>query len=367
MVQHAFRTRHRAMTAHASELTARANRSAPSDFQSASQVRVFADALARLGFDVDTLLEASGIGRVEIHDPDGVIPCAAMAAMMARAGAERRTPNLLAHMGAVTPIGAYPLLDYLVVTTDTVGRALEQLARFFHITSAPITWRVVHDGDMVRMVVEPGFERLAAEYTTSIALHHLRVETDGRLRASSASFTFEPDDKDDLERLFGCPVHAPTTWSGFELTREMLDIPLRRRDPALRGVLEGHAAAVVAARDAPSTRDDRPMSVAVCAQLVSSLAGGAPPIAVVARRLNMSPRTLQRRLSSEGFAFEQLVDDVRRGAAERLLADASLSVGEIGYLLGFSEPSAFHRAFKRWHAATPQEYRRRASGPSSPQ
>jgi AraC-like DNA-binding protein len=56
-------------------------------------------------------------------------------------------------------------------------------------------------------------------------------------------------------------------------------------------------------------------------------------------------------------SFQQVVDVARREAAERLLTDASISVGEAGYLLGFSEPSAFHRAFKRWHSITPQAYR----------
>jgi len=77
----------------------------------------------------------------------------------------------------------------------------------------------------------------------------------------------------------------------------------------------------------------------------------------VARHLAIAPRTLQRRLAAKGVSYQQVVDDVRRDAAERLLADPSLAVSQIGYLLGFSEPSAFHRAFKRWHDVTPQEYR----------
>ena len=62
--------------------------------------------------------------------------------------------------------------------------------------------------------------------------------------------------------------------------------------------------------------------------------------------------------TEEGVTYQELVATSRREAAERLLTNATLAVGEIGYLLGFSEPSAFHRAFKRWHDSTPQEYRR---------
>jgi AraC-like DNA-binding protein len=365
ILEYAFHTRFRAMTAHASQLTPRANPAAPVQRQPASTVRAFADALARLGFDVDRLLEEAGVRRGELGDPDAQVPCATTATMISRAATERRMPNLAARMGAVTPIGAYPLLDYLIVTSDTVAQALEQLVRFFHITDAPLTWRMVHDGDVVRMVVEPGSDRIGTEYTLSIGLHHLRDETEGRLHVACVSLMFVPEDQRDLEQLFGCSIEAPSTWSGFELGREMLDVPLRRRDPALRSVLEDHAATVVASREGLSVNDDRLTSTMVRAILVSSLASGVPSIRVVSRQLNMAPRTLQRRLSAEGLSYEELADDVRRGTAERLLADAALSVGEIGYLLGFSEPSAFHRAFKRWHDETPREYRQRVSSVQS--
>src|SRR5215510_8994871 len=257
MLEHALHTQSRAMTAHANPLTPSAKRRAPSDLQPASHVRAFADALARLGFDVDRLLETTGVRRIELDDPDGMVPCTTTATMIARADEERRMPNLAAHVGAVTPIGTYPLLDYLVVTADTVARALEQLVRFFHITDAPMTWRMVHDGAVVRMVVEPGSDRIGTEYTLSIGLHHLRDETEGRLRVSGVSLMFEPEDKRDLEQLFGCSIAAPSTWSGFEFERELLDVPLRRRDPALRSVLEDHAANVVASRGDLSTDEDR--------------------------------------------------------------------------------------------------------------
>jgi len=73
----------------------------------------------------------------------------------------------------------------------------------------------------------------------------------------------------------------------------------------------------------------------------------------------MSARTLQRRLAAAGLSYHALLDTVRRETAERCVADAELSLGEIAYLVGYSEPAAFHRAFKRWTGVTPQAYRRR--------
>jgi AraC-like DNA-binding protein len=89
------------------------------------------------------------------------------------------------------------------------------------------------------------------------------------------------------------------------------------------------------------------------------MTAGEVELDAVARRLATTPRTLQRRLARAGTSFESLRDGARREAAVLYLADTALSIGEIGYLLGYSEPAAFHRAFKRWHGTTPQAFRAR--------
>lgn len=346
------------MTADAKRLTSRATNRQPSDdtdaTQPASGLRAFTDALDRLGYDVASLLAEAGLRRTDLDDPDASIPCAAFNRVIRSACEQRRMPNLGARLAAATPIGAFPLLDYLVVSADTVGGALDQLVRYFHLVDAPVTLTVVRDDDSTRLVVERATNPFIEQYETSIAVHHLRAETEQRLRVSFVALMHEPDDARELERQLGCPVRVPSTWSGIELSRESLQLPLRRRDAALRGVLEGHAASVATRQ--PS-HDDRTTVARVRAVLASRLGRGVPSIDLVAKQLAIAPRTLQRRLAAEGVSYQQVVDLERREAAERLLVDASLAVGEIGYLLGFSEPSAFHRAFKRWHQMTPLEYR----------
>jgi AraC-like DNA-binding protein len=80
-------------------------------------------------------------------------------------------------------------------------------------------------------------------------------------------------------------------------------------------------------------------------------------VGAIARTLAVSQRTLQRRLADEGTTYQAVLDDVRREMAERHLHDTALAIAEISFLLGYSEPAAFHRAFKRWHGVTPQTYR----------
>jgi AraC-like DNA-binding protein len=88
------------------------------------------------------------------------------------------------------------------------------------------------------------------------------------------------------------------------------------------------------------------------------LSGGEPTAEHVASLLHMSRRTLARRLEQEGTSFRSIMDDLRRGLAERYLALDDLGMSEIAVLLGFSDPAAFHRAFRRWCGQSPSEYRR---------
>jgi AraC-like DNA-binding protein len=92
--------------------------------------------------------------------------------------------------------------------------------------------------------------------------------------------------------------------------------------------------------------------------LANRLGEGDATLAGVAKALKMSERSLQRRLADEGATFDALLDDVRRQLSLRYLADPAIAVSEVAYLLGYSEPSPFHRAFKRWTGTTPTEARR---------
>ena len=340
------------MTDGANRLTPRAT-DATLTTEPVENLRAMADALARLGFDVTTVLARSGLRRQDLDDPDARVPCAALQQLLGAAYAERSRPNLAAHMASVVPIGAFPLLDYLIVTADTVADALEQLERYFSLVTAPCTLKVVAEEESTRLLVTEARNPFIAQFETALVVHHLREETSGALRVSHVSLVDQPDDSRDLERLLGCAVHAPAAWNGVEFPRASTRLPLRRRDPGLRRVLEGHAASIAQRQ----SRSPQSIVDAVRGVVVTRLSRGLPDVEAVARHLAIAPRTLQRRLAAEGVSYQQVVDDVRRDAAGRLLADPSLAVSQIGYLLGFSEPSAFHRAFKRWHDVTPQEYR----------
>ena len=322
----------------------------------ARELRGMLGALDQLGYDMDRLLDAAGLERRQVEDPDAYIPSAACTMVFARAREEARVPNLALQLALHTPVGAHPLLDYLVVSCDSVGQGLQRLTEYLCLVNPGISLTLRDDDDPPRLVVDRASGPFEIELTVSMSLLRMVRESDDQLNALHISFRHKPDQAAEYVRVFDCPVRTGASWDGWALSHTALRLPLRRRDPALRRWLDQQAAAAVASRP---RRDD--FAGEVRRVLATHAMAGGMQIEQVARRLATTPRTLQRRLARAGTTFDELRDDVRRQAARGYLLDTALTIAEIAYLLGYSEPAAFHRAFRRWYGAgaTPQSFRSR--------
>jgi AraC-like DNA-binding protein len=343
------------MTARANSLTERARtpaRAAGTGITfSAYDLRVFLDGLGRLGYDPHALLVGSGLRDTDLSAPDGRVSCEAYGAVLARAQQKRFTPNLALELARVTPIGAWPLIDYLVLTSDRVREGVGQLARYLRLTSSPVGVDIREDVDPIRLEMTAPVP-FAIEFDAALIVLHFRGETAGRFAPAAISFQHTPDEPAAFERVLGCPVRTNASWNGVSIPAESWRLPLRRRDPILRRMLESQANQLL-----ERLSDRTGVALEVQRVLVARVAGGDTRIESVARQLTMSARTLQRRLSEEGASYQELLDGARKQAAGQYLRESSLAIGEVAYLVGFSEPAAFHRAFRRWFGLTPERFR----------
>jgi AraC-like DNA-binding protein len=326
--------------------------------ESLRNIRIFIEALERLGYNGEALLQVLQLRRTDLDEPDGRVPCSLVGAMFGRAMQERPLKNLGARMAAETLIGAYPLVDYLVLTSETVGGGLRNLSQYFRlVVDAPVSLELRDEGDVVRAYYESELSgALSCEFGVTLPVLHLRRETEDRFRAEYVSFSHRPDDVDELERLLGCPVRFNASWNGWVMSRATWELPLRRRDSILSGVLETQAAEML---ERLHGKDG--ITLQVRRLLISRVAGGDTDIEAVARALAMSTRSLQRQLTAEGVSYRELLEATRKDAAERYLANSSLPIDEIAFLLGYSDVAAFHRAFKRWNNSTPLTFRQQHS------
>jgi AraC-like DNA-binding protein len=231
---------------------------------------------------------------------------------------------------------------------------LTRMARYLRLAEARSVPCLRAHEDPIRVVLVGCDTPFSAEFTVTLSLLQCRKETEGRFRAAYASFCHTPDDVGEIARLFGCPVQAGASWNGWALSREMCQLPLRRRDPALASLLQRQADEALA-RLPPMEG----VAFDVRQALAPRVGGGDIRIQTIARTLATSTRSLQRRLAAAGVSYQLLLDLARKDAAGRYLTESVLSIGEIAFVLGYSEPAAFNRAFRRWHHETPQSFRRR--------
>jgi AraC-like DNA-binding protein len=136
------------------------------------------------------------------------------------------------------------------------------------------------------------------------------------------------------------------------LSRSVVEEPLALADAGLSQFLLQHLERLAGTVVTEATFEER-----VIDAISRELPSGTPTSSRIALRLGTSQRSLQRQLGATGKSFQDLVAETRRTLAVRLLKESKHSLGEISFLLGFSEPSAFHRAFKRWTGQTPAEAR----------
>ena len=161
-----------------------------------------------------------------------------------------------------------------------------------------------------------------------------------------------PDSTQAHEFYFQCPVHFGATRDALFIRNENLQAPNKLGDKGISNFFESHLDTEVARLE-----DDASFDQKILGYLRQNLSEGIPLLSDVAKHFGMSGRTLQRRLSDLGYSYQTIVDESRRQLAEDLLLNTEYALIEIAYMTGFSEQSAFTRAFKRWLGQTPLHFR----------
>lgn len=319
---------------------------------------------AQRGLDSASLLAEVGVAPEVLSSPDGRIRRDRMLALWKRMEADLDDPAIAFHVGRAFPFGTFDVLDYVFATSKSVEAGVRTAIRYFRLlidqaeltltrgeTHATIGYQLLNDAD--------GLARYSTEFTFAVITDRLRgcaaldVWSPLRLRLSHAAHA----DVSEYEAYFGCAVHFDEEMNELRLPLALLDAPMRRADPKLNTVLRRHASSLLDALPEDVAFDDT-----VRRELYRALTEGdaTPAVEDIAGRLAVGTRTLQRRLKDVDTNFAALLDEMRFNLATRFLGDPSMTIGEVGFLLGFSEPSAFNRAFRRWAGETPGAYRKSA-------
>ena len=187
-----------------------------------------------------------------------------------------------------------------------------------------------------------------------VALNTFRMMAGSHWAPHEVQFAHQaPEQTSEHHRIFGAPVLFGCATNAFLIELEFLERQVPAADQRLYGILKQYLDRVL---DEMPREDE--LLASVRRAIAESMRDGDPRLVRVAKKVAMSSRTLQRRLNEYGVDFKKLADDTRRRFALSYLRDRKQTLTEVAYLLGYSDLSAFNRAFKRWTGSTPMKYRK---------
>lgn len=313
-------------------------------------------ALARYQIDPRVVFARAGIERT--GDPDARMSVARARAFWREAIKATNDPCFGFVMGqAILPANLHAV-GFAILASRTLRDGLDRLARYDRMLTTGFDVRVAEVGDTLQLSISEVRPRTmpqeGLDASFCAVLNMCRAVTDEGFKPLAITMTrAEPPCAAALAQYFGCPVSysARANTMTFELAATTRVLP--RQNPAMARASDDVVRRYLASFD----RDDIVLRARI--ELIDLLPRGTPSRADVAQALHVSERTLQRRLSAEGFTFRDLLAQTRHELALSYIAQRRHSILEIGFLLGFTDPSNFARAFRAWTGTSPNDYRHR--------
>jgi AraC-like DNA-binding protein len=262
------------------------------------------------------------------------------------------------------PIGGLGDLDYGLCTSTTLREGLARLVRFYGLATQRVSLAMQLGPPHAELVFtrQPPLthSRHWVEFATAVISVRIRETLGTAIPFENVSFSHPaPTDQTAHDAFFGRHVDFSASHDRLSFSSDLLDRPLLTTSAALAGVLD------VKMKQLEPLMGARPPFLTVARTAVVELLDlRETGLAATSARLSTTPRTFQRQLRDHGTSHRELLDDVRRERALHLLEQGKI-ISEVSIALGFSEPSAFFRAFRRWTGASPREIMKRPSRSSS--
>jgi len=318
--------------------------------------------LRRHGVNADSLLKEVGLRRADVSDPDNRIPYAAVIALIERAATTLGEPSYGLRLGAAQEARDSGMIGFLMLNSPTLLEAITNAQRYFRVLSEGEDIEVDRMGPHVTLRFRESDKALRglrhnSEYIASIVVRACRDMTRKPISPVRAEFMHgRPNTKVAYADHLGCPVRFHADWDALIYDAQTMRLPVIGADSKLFKVLERACQKILGPtpKKHDILRDIREL-------VIDGLAKGTVHVDDIARELNMSSKTLGRRLADRKTTFSALLDDTRSGLAKLYLTDTDLRLEQIAYLTGYSEPAPLVRAFRRWTGTTPMQFRAKHS------
>jgi AraC-like DNA-binding protein len=320
-------------------------------------VRALVGVIERSGADRERFLSAAGIDARLIDDRDARLPLADYLRAIDAALKVSGDPALGLHMGEQARSVMFDLVGPLAERAATLRESIQTAERYSRLLAEGHDPELHETGELavIRFATLRGdaaAARFTAEFAMTSLLIVLRQFAGDTARPTQVSFAYPaPPHAAEYARIFRGAERFDAAFTELHFPRAWLEKRQLFQSPELYALLKSEAERTLGRLDRDAMLSDR------IERILARHGPQAVTMETVARELDMSARSLRRRMLAEGVRYGDLVTRSRTNLAKRMLETPSLSIQEIAYAMGFASPTAFHRAFKRWTGKTPKEYR----------
>jgi len=317
---------------------------------------------ASKGASVAELCETAGITPEFLLKPDEKVAGHLSHKVWRKAEELTEDADIGLHLGEQIHPSTLGLVGFVMLSCERLGEALEKLIRYTNLLTDGVTGKMSQKNLLAEIEIEVTHDRenllLAAprqrmESSFAAIVTVAKILTGKHFPVREMNFGHpRPDEITEHTRIFAAPILFNQSTNKMIFAGEALNYPVLLANRDLLPAFEAQAEQILLQLNKQETRRMQVQRV-----ITKKLTGDAPNISDIARELGLSERSLQRELAAENTTFRELLDETRRELAAKHLKNEKVSVAEISFLLGFSEPSAFHRSFKRWTGTTPHAFR----------
>ncbi|MEM9921026.1 MAG: AraC family transcriptional regulator ligand-binding domain-containing protein [Bacteroidota bacterium] len=272
---------------------------------------------------------------------------------------DRLGPGFGVRVGQQMKIDDYGVLGLSWRTCSRVGEIFERSERYFKLLSNTFVWQVIEDKYLSRVILNREAHRRGMELSTEASLSAtvvvLQAMSEKDIAPVQVSFKHgKPKDLSSFDAAFQCPVLFNQPQYAISYKTVDLNIKTAKADASINSYLLQQIDEKTKGIKIPGNKLVRDVELLI----KDALPTGIPSIHHIGSLTAMSNRTLTRRLSEAGVTYRDLVKKTQERIAKEMLRQNTQTVGEIAFLTGFSEQSAFNRAFKKWTNLTPSEFRK---------
>ncbi len=338
------------------------------DYQKGLALNLLAYAVQK-NTNVDRLCSLSGIALNELRDESGPSPTVQQIDSLWLNATQLSQDSLFGlHFGESMQVAALGVVGELIRHSRTIGEALTHAASFAHLITDVLTMMVTASSQTFSIEFVPNANRCREspvvfrqmmDFFMAFTLH----EVDGLILEKIQPYTVRMPiggaDQTEYKRVLRCSAIQESDGYAMEFDTKFWEEPILTADYELQAVLLRKVNVLTEASSQKKSLSER-----ITNFLLANAYLGVPTLEAIASNLNVSSRSLQRKLQEEGVTYQQLADSLRKSLALHYLQTGQHPVKEVSYILGYNELSAFNRAFRRWTGTTPVSYRKQYAGAS---